>query len=161
MMTPTIEILTTEAFAALGGPDLVYVRPVKAAEILANLDASNATGQIASKITQLLFATTDAATPKTTETARKIFEGLQRGEIDRALFTSNANAYFSEQAVKDFAASLGPLGAVQEFAQAGQGSRGGMTLRRYRVKAGQKNLRITTFWMPDGKIEQYQVAAAE
>ena len=29
-MTP----LTTEAFAALGGPDLVYVRPVKARDIL-------------------------------------------------------------------------------------------------------------------------------
>ena len=139
----------------------IYVDDKAAVVVLANLDASNATGQIASKITQLLFATTDAATPKTTETARKIFEGLQRGEIDRALFTSNANAYFSEQAVMDFAASLGPLGAVQELAQAGQGSRGGMTLRRYRVKAGQKNLRITTFWMPDGKIEQYQVAAAE
>ncbi|HWA62335.1 MAG TPA: DUF1150 family protein [Caulobacteraceae bacterium] len=32
-MTP---VLSTEAFAALGAPDLVYVRPVKAAEILAN-----------------------------------------------------------------------------------------------------------------------------
>ena len=31
-MTPT---LTTEDFAALGAPDLVYVRPVKAKEILA------------------------------------------------------------------------------------------------------------------------------
>ena len=31
-MTPH---LTTEAFAALGGPDLVYVRPVKAEEVLA------------------------------------------------------------------------------------------------------------------------------
>ncbi|MDP1873552.1 DUF1150 family protein [Phenylobacterium sp.] len=31
-MTP---ILSIEAFAALGAPDLVYVRPVKAAEILA------------------------------------------------------------------------------------------------------------------------------
>jgi hypothetical protein len=30
-MTPH---LTTEAFAALGGPDLVYVRPVKARDIL-------------------------------------------------------------------------------------------------------------------------------
>jgi hypothetical protein len=28
--------LTNEAFAALGGPNLVYVRPVKAAEILAD-----------------------------------------------------------------------------------------------------------------------------
>jgi hypothetical protein len=33
-MTP--QVLNTEAFAALGGPNLVYVRPVKAAEILAD-----------------------------------------------------------------------------------------------------------------------------
>ena len=33
MMTP---VLTTEAFAALGAPSLVYVRPIKASEILAN-----------------------------------------------------------------------------------------------------------------------------
>lgn len=31
-MTP--QVMNTEAFAALGAPDLVYVRPVKAAEIL-------------------------------------------------------------------------------------------------------------------------------
>jgi hypothetical protein len=35
-MTPT---LTTEDFAALGAPDLVYVRPVKAKEILASTAA--------------------------------------------------------------------------------------------------------------------------
>jgi hypothetical protein len=33
MMTP---VLTQEAFAALGAPDLVYVRPIKAAEVLAD-----------------------------------------------------------------------------------------------------------------------------
>jgi hypothetical protein len=32
-MTP---VLTQEAFAALGAPDLVYVRPIKASEILAD-----------------------------------------------------------------------------------------------------------------------------
>jgi hypothetical protein len=32
-MTP---VLSIEAFAALGAPDLVYVRPIKAAEILAD-----------------------------------------------------------------------------------------------------------------------------
>jgi len=139
----------------------VYVDDRAAVVVLTNLDAANAYDLIAAKIGTLLFTATDPATPKTTELARKIFEGLQRGEIDRALFTSNANAYFSEQALKDFAASLGPLGAPQEFAQAAQGLRGGMTLRRYRVRFPQKNLRITTFWMPDGKLEQFQVAAAE
>jgi hypothetical protein len=43
-MTPTIDVLTNEAFAALGGPDLVYVRPVKAAEILANVPAAQIEG---------------------------------------------------------------------------------------------------------------------
>jgi len=40
MMTP---ILSTEDFAALGAPDLVYVRPVKAAEIMASVPAEAAT----------------------------------------------------------------------------------------------------------------------
>ena len=44
MMTPTIDRLTTEAFAALGGPDLVYVRPVKAAEILASTPSAEVEG---------------------------------------------------------------------------------------------------------------------
>ncbi|MDB5453900.1 MAG: hypothetical protein JWO33_2478 [Caulobacteraceae bacterium] len=40
-MTP---VLSLEAFAALGAPDLVYVRPVKAAEILANVASANIQG---------------------------------------------------------------------------------------------------------------------
>jgi hypothetical protein len=41
MMTP---VLTTEAFAALGGPNLVYVRPVSAAEILASVPSAQIQG---------------------------------------------------------------------------------------------------------------------
>jgi hypothetical protein len=41
MMTP---ILSTEAFAALGGPNLVYVRPVSAAEILASVPSAQIQG---------------------------------------------------------------------------------------------------------------------
>lgn len=41
MMTPN---LTTEAFAALGGPDLVYVRPIKASEIIASTPAAQIQG---------------------------------------------------------------------------------------------------------------------
>jgi hypothetical protein len=37
MMTP---VLSIEAFAALGAPNLVYVRPIKAAEILASTSAA-------------------------------------------------------------------------------------------------------------------------
>ncbi len=41
MVTP---ILTTEAFAALGGPNLVYVRPVSGTEILASVPAAQVQG---------------------------------------------------------------------------------------------------------------------
>jgi hypothetical protein len=90
-----------------------------------------------------------------------IFEGLQKRKVDRALFTSNANAYFTEQAVGDFALSLGPLGKPTEFTQSAQSLRGGMTLRRYKIVFPKKTLRLTTFILPDGKIEQYQIVAAE
>jgi CubicO group peptidase (beta-lactamase class C family) len=131
----------------------------RAAVVVAvNLDASPAVGQIASRVESILF---QPAESPTTAVARKILEGLQKGQIDRALFTANANAYFSDLALKDFASSLGPLGPVQEFAQIAQSLRGGMTLRRYRAKFASKSVRITTFWMPDGKLEQFQVAAAE
>jgi CubicO group peptidase (beta-lactamase class C family) len=139
----------------------VYPDDHVAIVVLTNMDATGAPEQIAGSISKTIFASTDPATPKTTEQMRKIFDELQKSRIDRSQFTSNANAYFDEQAIKDFGASLGPLGTPQEFVQSGQSLRGGMTLRRYRIKFAAKTLRLTTFIMPDGKIEQYQIAAAE
>lgn len=128
--------------------------------VLTNQDAASASGAIAGGIASLLFATNDPATPAKLEQAKKIFEGLQHGTIDRSLFTDNANAYFSEQALQDFAGSLGPLGPPQSFVQASQGLRGGMTLRVYLIRFATKTLRAWTYEMPDGKLEQYQIATA-
>ena len=41
-MTP--QVLTKEAFAALGAPDLVYVRPVSAAQVIAETPAAQLEG---------------------------------------------------------------------------------------------------------------------
>jgi D-alanyl-D-alanine carboxypeptidase len=129
--------------------------------VLINQDAVNASGQIAHGIAPLLFATADSATPQRLDQARKIFDGLQHGTVDRSLFTDNANFYFSGGALKDFATGLASLGAPQEFTQTYQELRGGMILRVYRVKFAQKTLRAWTFEMPDGKLEQYQIAPVE
>ena len=45
-MTPVTHtsLFTREAFAALGAPDLVYVRPIKAADILASTPVSATDG---------------------------------------------------------------------------------------------------------------------
>jgi D-alanyl-D-alanine carboxypeptidase len=138
--------------------NIVFPDERAAVVVLTNQDATSASGAIAGGIAPLLFATSDPATPAKLEQARKIFAGLQQGTIDRSLFTDNANSYFSEPALKDFAAGLGPLGTPTSFTQASQSLRGGMTLRVYLVKFPQKTLRAWTFEMPDGKLEQYQVA---
>lgn len=52
MMTPK---LTTEAFAALGAPDLVYVRPIKAREVLGAAPIEQAQG-FAIDPDQILYA---------------------------------------------------------------------------------------------------------
>jgi D-alanyl-D-alanine carboxypeptidase len=87
-----------------------------------------------------------------------VYDGLQRGKINRSLFTDNANAYFTEQALKDYASSLGPLGAPQSFTQSNVSARGGMTERVYEAKYASKSLVIIIYEMPDGKFEQYMIA---
>ena len=139
----------------------VYPDDRAAVSVMTNLDATNASDEVATKIANLLFASTDREKDKALDLARKVFEDLRHGRIERSLFTANANSYFTDQALKDFAASLAPLGAWKEFTQQSQSLRGGMTLRRYTVRFPKQTLRITTFWMPDGMLEQYMVAAAE
>jgi D-alanyl-D-alanine carboxypeptidase len=125
---------------------------------LTNQDASSAAADIAHGIVPLLFEQNDPATPAKLEQAKKIFDGLQHGTIDRSLFSDNANAYFSEQALQDFATGLSPLGAPKQFTQVRQGLRGGMILRVYLVRFEKQTLRAWTYELPNGKLEQYQIA---
>src|ERR1043165_6110883 len=53
---------------------------------LTNQDAAGAGSDIAQGVARLLFEANDAITAQKTEQARRIFEGLQRGRIDRSLF---------------------------------------------------------------------------
>jgi len=125
---------------------------------LTNQDASSAADDIAHGIVPLLFDQNDPATPEKLEQAQKIFDGLQHGTIDRSLFSDNANAYFSEQALQDFASGLAPLGTPRQFIQVRQGLRGGMTLRVYILRFDKQTLRAWTYELPNGKLEQYQIA---
>jgi D-alanyl-D-alanine carboxypeptidase len=127
--------------------------------VLINQDSGGAASAIAQGIESLLFDLRSQAT--TVERDRKIFEGLQRGEIDRSQFTGNANSYFTDQAVKDFASSLGPLGKPLSFVQTDQEDRGGMTFHAYAARFAGRGLSIWVREMPNGKIEQYQVSASE
>ena len=139
--------------------NLVFPGERVAVVVFTNQDSIDASGAIARKIAPLLFPHDDAS--KEEQQSRAVFEGLQQGKIDRALFTANANSYFTQQALQDFASSLGPLGAPQEFTQTVRQDRGGMTFRLFEAKFPQKTLEVWERIMPDGKIEQYQVASKD
>jgi D-alanyl-D-alanine carboxypeptidase len=89
---------------------------------------------------------------------RAILEGLRRGTIDRSLFTPNANGYFTEEVLKDFASSLEPLGALQQLWETGREERGGMTFRSYRARYAGRTLIVTTREMHDGELDQFLVS---
>jgi D-alanyl-D-alanine carboxypeptidase len=126
--------------------------------LLTNQDAAVAASEIGGQVRSLLVSAMNPQDPKQNETIRKIYDGLQQGQINRSLLTDNANAYFTDQALKDYAASLGPLGPPQAFTQVRSSGRGGMIARVYEVKYPKKNLVIIIYEMPDGKIEQYLIA---
>lgn len=67
------------------------------------------------------------------------------------------NSYFNDTAVADFAASLQPLGELQQLAESRSEERGGMITRGYRATAGGKQLRINTYFRPDGLVDQFLV----
>ncbi|MEP7065171.1 MAG: serine hydrolase domain-containing protein [Gemmatimonadota bacterium] len=146
--------------AGFTAENIVYPDDSAAVIVLTNQDAAPASTAIAAAVGRTLFATEDADTQARTIRARAIFEGLQHGTIDRSLLTPDASAYFSAQALRDFQSTLSPLGAPTVFVQTGQHERGGMLERSYRVSAGGRALRVWTYEMPDGKIEQYQLAPA-
>ncbi len=125
--------------------------------VLVNEDSVETSADIARNIATLLFRETDAG--KQEVQSREIFAALQQGKINRALFTDNCNSYFTEQALRDFASSLGPLGTPTEFTQTAKQDRGGMTFRMFEVQFPQKTVEVLERIMPDGKIEQYQVGA--
>ena len=97
------------------------------------------------------------ATEKDTAQVKSMLESLARGSIDRALFTANANSYFSAQALGDIRQSLAPLGKLQSVTRTSESQRGGMTHRGYHAVFRKKTVSLNIYVMPDGKYEQFLV----
>jgi len=127
--------------------------------VLTNQDAATAASRIGQRIAALLLQPVEPPGSSKEQQMRCIFRSLQRGKIDRSLFTVNANAYFDNQTIADYASSLGPLGEPRSFVLVQTENRGGMVYRSFRVLAAEKSLLVSTYELPDGKIDQYMVLA--
>src|ERR1022692_1599279 len=126
--------------------------------VFANEDGSTATGAVARGLAPLLLAEAeDPNAARALEQARRIFDALVDGKIDRSLLTPDANAFFTEQVLEDAAASLKAQGPLVSLKQTSVELRGGMTYRHFEVKFKDKSLHLSTLTMPDGKLEQYLI----
>ena len=132
----------------------------EAVAVLTNQEASGAAGAIATAIIGILQAPTrDKGAGAAEAQVQAILDGLEDGKLDRSALTGNCSFYFSAQAVDDFSSSLKPLGPVVEVRQTREALRGGMTFRAFAVSFREKRVAVTTYSMPDGKLEQFLVEA--
>ena len=122
--------------------------------VLSNEDGISFIGPLSRQIAELLIA---SGVEKEITQVRGILEGLQQGHIERGLLTSNANSYFSDLVLKDFASSLTPLGKLQSVTKAAEQLRGGMSHRSYRAQFEKRTVSLNVYVMPDGKYEQFLV----
>ena len=87
-----------------------------AVTVLTNQDAASAASQIGRRVVTALLQHAERQRRAPVGAGE---EGVRRaaakGRIDRSLFTDNANAYFTDRAVKDYAGSLAPLGTIESF----------------------------------------------
>jgi CubicO group peptidase (beta-lactamase class C family) len=133
-----------------------------AVAVLTNQEASPAASAIGRAIMAAVFpaAASDASddTAAVEAVTRRVLSGLQKGSIDRSLFTANANFYFDEQALHDYASSLGPLGEIKMLRQTSTSLRGGMRYRGFAVEFSDgTRVTLSTYWTPAGTIEQFLV----
>ncbi|HEY5219850.1 MAG TPA: serine hydrolase domain-containing protein [Gemmatimonadaceae bacterium] len=147
--------------------NIVFPDDKIAVAVLTNQEASPAAGGIGRAISLLLLAPSASAPAAADDAAaaeslaRKVLAGLQKGTIDRALFTANANFYFDKQAISDYSSSLAPLGAIKSLRQTATSLRGGMRFRGFAVEfARGATVSISTYTTMDGKIEQFLVEPA-
>jgi D-alanyl-D-alanine carboxypeptidase len=142
--------------------NIVFPDDKVAVTVLTNEDASSAASALGHRIAPLVLGGASSAGAETAAAEKRaldIFTGLQYGNLDRSQLTELCDAYFTAEAVQDFASSLKPLGVPSGIKQLAEEKRGGMTFRAFNVSFPNKQVRVTVYEEPDGKLEQYLVIA--
>ncbi|ESQ75305.1 serine hydrolase [Asticcacaulis sp. AC402] len=131
----------------------IYLEDGVAIVVLTNTMTGSAHTDIADRIAYILL-------PQQGVDAKVLaaFEGLQKGEADRAVFTDNFNDFLTDRALADHRQNLGTMGGPLQFTLARSSNRGGMEARSYRIRMENgKDLRLSVYVTKDGKFEQFLV----
>ena len=92
---------------------------------------------------------------------RKILQQLQKGTIDRAQLTPDANAYFRPEVLADYASSLGALGEIVSISAGEPSRRAGQEFIMFTVRFKSGTVVVNTAETADGKFAQFLVEPAE
>ena len=147
--------------------NIVYPEQKAAVVVLTNSDFSDAVFTMAKGISDVILPqladAPDAGEAVHTAEARKVFDQLRTGHLDRALMTEDANYYFTATALGDYQASLSKLGEPTAFeATRSPRLRGGFVNRNYKVTYPDRTLNVVTYAEPgdNGRYEQFLVMPA-
>jgi D-alanyl-D-alanine carboxypeptidase len=144
----------------------VFTDDKAAVVVLVNADFSAAFTDIAGKIADVILppSQTQRAEIGSTAKARRVYQMLRSGSLDRATMTDDSNYYFTSTALADYKATLGPLGEPKSFELAQPPKlRGGFVNRNYRAVFADRTLNIVTYAEPGetGRYEQFLVMPSQ
>jgi D-alanyl-D-alanine carboxypeptidase len=138
--------------------NMVFPDDHEAVVVLTNQDASRAASLIANDVARIAF-NIGPAIPKDPDAAQilTMLNDLAVGKIDMSRLNANAQSYFSPAVLADYRASLAPLGPVLGLHELGHQARGGMVFHRYEAGFAPRNIIITTYELPDGRLGQFLI----
>jgi CubicO group peptidase (beta-lactamase class C family) len=138
--------------------NIVFPDDRDAVAVLTNQDASRAASLIAAAVSRVAFGIdASAGTDPKLARVRAICASLADGRIDPALLNANAQSYFTPSVLADYRASLHPLGTVLGVTEMSSENRGGMVFHEYDVKYVARPVRVTTYELPDGRLDQFLI----
>ncbi|HEY6176353.1 MAG TPA: serine hydrolase domain-containing protein [Kofleriaceae bacterium] len=135
--------------------NIVWPDDKLAVAVLTNQDASDAAATIAEKVRDALFRATSPASIESDQRVKQTLLDLADKKLDRSRLTANLSAYFTDEAIAEYADTLRPLGTLDSIAQVSTARRGGMIYRHYKAKYGDKTMDLSVYETTDGKLEQF------
>jgi CubicO group peptidase (beta-lactamase class C family) len=139
-----------------------WVDDKAAVVVLTNADFGGVTGDLTTKIAQIVLPRASATVTGETDRladAKAALAALTAGRWTPALFTDNARYYFTPQVRGDYRASLAGLGPLKGITARPPRLRGGFVNRNYVLEYAKQKLVLVTYAEPgaNGRWEQFIV----
>jgi CubicO group peptidase (beta-lactamase class C family) len=138
--------------------NIVFPDDHDAVVVLTNQDASRAARIIAQQVAHIAFNINAAApTDKNATLVLSMLDDLAHGHVDSARLNENAQSYFSPGVLADYRRSLAPLGQPLGVHERLHEDRGGMVFRVWNVSYPARDVTVTTYELPDGRLGQFLI----